>query len=153
MGFSEVSSSGLTALQIHFEQTRCNFKKVSKERAGRAVAPHQLIKVTDRQSSRTSDSWLGEIPAVGVLSELFANIIIFLHYYAATKSWKSRAASLPLGNLSASLCAQLMQMHQQRPPHSSQPAAAVGAKKHNPIHFRRLSRKKRHKWPLQEINS
>lgn len=155
MGFYEDSSSGLTAMQIHSEQTRCNFEKGFEEQAGRVVAPRGLIKVTERQSSK-SVLWFGEILALrNVCSRSFLLIfffmLLFLHYYAATKSWKSRAASSPLGNMWGSLCARLMQMHQHHPPHSSQ--AAVGWQiKHKSIHSLCLSQKM-HKWPLKEISS
>lgn len=96
MGFSEVSSSGLTAMQIHFEQTRCNFQKVFKGAAGRAVAPHQLLRVTGGQSSRKSLFPFGEILAVRKLcSESFLLISFFMLLFFIIMLLQSHPSPVP----------------------------------------------------------
>lgn len=151
MGFSEVSSSGLTAMQIRIEQTRCNFEKVLNERVGRAVAPHWLAKVTQRQSSRKRVLWFGKF----WLSELFANFLFHAAFPSLLRCYKVMEITCRVlatwEYVSLSLCTA-----DANAPASSTALFTTSSRATNKTQtypFPVSQPEKRHKWPLQENNS
>lgn len=159
MGFSEVSSSGPTAMQMHLQQTRRNFKNVWKERAGRAVAPHHPVEVTDGQSSRKRVFR----DAVKLCCESFLLISFFVLLFFITMLLQSHPNHVPrprhLGiceSLSVhSWCKCTRIIHctlynqQQGDKDNRNPSIPCVSAAASPS----TREKKTHEWPLQEINS
>lgn len=163
MGFSEVGSSGLTAMQIRFQETPCNFKNVWKGRAGRAVAPHHLVEVTDGQSSGKRVWWSCGILAVRKLcSESFLLISFSMLLVVVIMLLQSHPNHVPcprhLGiceSLSVhSWCKCTRIIHwtlynqQQGDKENRNPSISCVSAAASPSTW-----EKTHEWPLQEINS